>query len=186
MTAVAATEAAIDPAVRAYVDERLAELRARQPDDRVTLVVFSGELDRNLAALVIATGATAMGLEVSIFYTFWGLSALKRRPSLQGKGLKEKLFTLMTPRRLNRMPVSKMNFGGVGRVMLQSMMRDKQVASIDELFDMARQMGVKLIACTMSMDVMGITREELIDGVEVGGVATFLGDAARSRVSLFV
>ena len=167
-------------------DERLAELRARQPDDRVTLVVFSGELDRNLAALVIATGATAMGLEVSIFYTFWGLSALKRRPSLQGKGLKEKLFALMTPRRLNRMPVSKMNFGGVGRVMLQSMMRDKQVASIDELFDMARQMGVKLIACTMSMDVMGITREELIDGVEVGGVATFLGDAARSRVSLFV
>ncbi len=117
---------------------------------------------------------------------FWGLSALKRRPSLQGKGLKEKLFALMTPRRLNRMPVSRMNFGGVGRVMLQSMMRDKQVASIDELFDMARQMGVKLIACTMSMDVMGITREELIDGVEVGGVATFLGDAARSRVSLFV
>ncbi len=184
MTAVATTETAIDPAVRAYVDERLAELRARQPDDRVTLVVFSGELDRNLAALVIATGAAAMGLEVSIFYTFWGLSALKSQPSLQGKGLKEKLFTLMTPRRLNRMPVSKMNFGGVGRMMLQSMMRDKQVASIDELFDMARQMGVKLIACTMSMDVMGISREELIDGVEVGGVATFLGDApARARRS---
>jgi peroxiredoxin family protein len=92
----------------------------------------------------------------------------------------------MTPRRLNRMPVSRMNFGGVGRVMLQSMMRDKQVASVDELFDMARQLGVKLIACTMSMDVMGIAREELIDGVAVGGVATFLGDAARSRVSLFV
>ena len=112
MTAVATTEMAIDPAIRAYVDERLAELRARQPDDRVTLVVFSGELDRNLAALVIATGAAAMGLEVSVFYTFWGLSALKRRPTLQGKGLKEKLFALMTPRRLNRMPVSRMNFGG--------------------------------------------------------------------------
>jgi peroxiredoxin family protein len=178
MTIATTAEPLIDPAVRAYVDERLAELRARQPDDRVTLVVFSGDLDRNLAALVIATGAAAMGLEVSIFYTFWGLSALKKRPALRGKGLKEKLFALMTPRRLNRMPVSKMNFGGVGRVMLQSMMRDKQVASVDELFDMARQLGVKLIACTMSMDVMGIAREELIDGVEVGGVATFLGDAA--------
>jgi peroxiredoxin family protein len=186
MTTAATAELAIDPAVRAYVDERLAEPRARQPDDRVTLVVFSGELDRNLAALVIATGAAAMGLEVSIFYTFWGLSALKKQPTLRAKGLKERLFALMTPRRLNRMPVSKMNFGGVGRVMLQSMMRDKQVASVDELFDMARQMGVKLIACTMSMDVMGIAREELIDDVEVGGVATFLGDAARSRVALFI
>ena len=186
MTTAATSELAIDPAIRAYVDERLAELRARQPDDRVTLVVFSGELDRNLAALVIATGAAAMGLEVSVFYTFWGLSALKKQPTLRGKGLKERLFALMTPRRLNRMPVSRMNFGGAGRVMLQSMMRDKEVASVDELFDMARQLGVKLIACTMSMDVMGITREELIDGVAVGGVATFLGDAARSRVSLFV
>jgi peroxiredoxin family protein len=186
MTTATTTDLAIDPAVRAYVDERLTELRARQPDDRVTLVVFSGELDRNLAALVIATGAAAMGLEVSVFYTFWGLSALKKQPSLRGKGLKERLFALMTPSRLNRMPVSKMNFGGVGRVMLQSMMRDKQVASVDELFDTARQLGVKLIACTMSMDVMGIAREELIDGIEIGGVATFLGDAARSRVALFV
>ena len=186
MTTATTSELTIDPAIRAYVDERLAELRARQPDDRVTLVVFSGDLDRNLAALVIATGAAAMGLEVSVFYTFWGLSALKKQPTLRGKGLKEKLFTLMTPRRLSRMPVSRMNFGGMGRTMLQSMMRDKQVASVDELFAMARQLNVKLIACTMSMDVMGITREELIDGVEVGGVATFLGDAARSRVSLFV
>lgn len=186
MTTAATAELAIDPAVRAYVDERLADLRARQPDDRVTLVVFSGDLDRNLAALVIATGAAAMGLEVSIFYTFWGLSALKKRPTAHGKGLKEKLFALMTPRRLNRMPVSRMNFGGVGRTMLQSMMRDKQVASVDELFEMARELGVKLIACTMSMDVMGIGREELLDGIEVGGVATFLGDAARSRAAFFI
>ena len=89
MMTATTTELAIDPAVRAYVDERLAELRQRMPDDRVTLVVFSGDLDRNLAALVIATGAAAMGLEVSVFYTFWGLSALKRKPTLKGKGLKE-------------------------------------------------------------------------------------------------
>jgi peroxiredoxin family protein len=186
MTPVAAATPAIDPAVRAYVDERLRTLAERLPDDRVTLVVFSGDLDRNLAALVIATGAVAMGLEVTIFYTFWGLSALKKRPRLAGKTWKERLFALMTPRRLGAMPVSRLNLGGVGRTMLQSMMRDKRVASIDELFDLARQMGVKLIACTLSMDVMGIAREELLDDVALGGAATFLGDAARSRVALFV
>ena len=186
MTTATTTGPAIDPAIRAYVDERLAELRARQPDDRVTLVVFSGELDRQPRRPRHRDGRGGHGTRRVDLLHVLGLSALKKRPTLKGKGLKERLFTLMTPSRLNRMPVSKMNFGGVGRLMLQSMMRDKQVASIDELFDMARQLDVKLIACTMSMDVMGITREELIDGVEVGGVATFLGDAARSRVSLFV
>lgn len=176
----------LDPAVRAYIDERLEALKSGQPDNRVTLVVFSGELDRQLASLVIATGAAAMGMEVSIFYTFWGLSALKKRRKLGGKGVKEKLFALMTPKGVSKMPVSKMNFGGVGRAMLKSMMKEKEIASIDELFSMAREMGVKMIACTMSMDVMGIAQDELIDGVALGGVATFLGDAARSRVALFI
>jgi peroxiredoxin family protein len=183
---VSTTEAGIDPAVRAYVDAKMTELRREQPDNRVTLVVFSGDIDRQLASLVIATGAAAMGLEVSIFYTFWGLSALKRRPSLKGKSFKERMFTLMTPRKLAKMPVSRMNFGGAGRAMLRSMMREKEVASAEELFELAREMGVKLIACTMSMDVMGIAQEELIDGVALGGVATFLGDAVRSKASFFI
>ena len=184
MTTEVRTE--IDPAIKAYIDERLAEIGSRVPDNRVSLVVFSGELDRQLASLVIATGAAAMGMEVSIFYTFWGLSALKRGTHLKGKGFKEKMFAIMTPKRLAKMPVSKMNFAGIGSAMLKSMMKEKQVASIDELFAMAREMGVKLIACTMSMDVMGISQEELVEGVSLGGVATFLGDAARSRVSLFI
>jgi peroxiredoxin family protein len=178
--------AEIDPAIKAYIDERLAEIGPRVPENRVTMVVFSGELDRQLASLVIATGAAAMGMEVSIFYTFWGLSALKRETRLKGKNFKEKMFAIMTPKRLAKMPVSKMNFAGIGSAMLKSMMREKQVASIDELFAMAREMGVKFIACTMSMDVMGISQEELVEGVSLGGVATFLGDAARSRVSLFI
>jgi len=179
-------DAEIDPVVKAYIDEQLKPLQERVPDNRVTLVVFSGDLDRNLASLVIATGACAMGMEVSIFYTFWGLSALKKTTRLAGKSLKEKMFALMTPGHLASMPVSNLNFGGMGRVMLTQMMREKDVASIEELFAMAREMGVKMIACTMSMDVMGITRDELLDGVEVGGVATFLGDAARSRTALFI
>jgi peroxiredoxin family protein len=180
------TASRIDPAVKAYIDERIAALEAAQPDNRVTLVVFSGDLDRQLASLVIATGAAAMGMDVSIFYTFWGLSALKKDTQLTGKNLKERMFALMTPGSIEKLPVSKMNFGGMGRVMLTSMMKDKDIASIGELFAMAREMGVKMIACTMSMDVMGIAREELIDGLSLGGVATFLGDASRSRVSLFI
>ena len=181
-----AVRTAIDPAVKAYIDERLAALAAERPDNRVTLVVFSGELDRQLASLVIATGAAAMGMDVSVFYTFWGLTALKRQTLLSGKTLKEKMFVAMTPASLAKMPLSKLNFGGVGRAMLTTMMKEKGVASIEELFAMAREMGVKQIACTMSMDVMGIAKDELFDGVVLGGVATFLGDAARSRVALFI
>jgi peroxiredoxin family protein len=177
---------AIDPAVRAYIDERFAALKQELPDNRVTLVVFSGDLDRHLASLVIATGAAAMGLEVSVFYTFWGLAALKKQSVLSGKSLKEKMFVAMTPAALSTMPLSKMNFGGIGRAMLRTMMKEKEIASVEELFAMARDMGVKQIACTMSMDVMGITRDELIDGVVLGGVATFLGDAARSRAAFFI
>ncbi len=121
MTAGVRTE--IDPAIKAYIDERFAEIGPRVPDNRVSLVVFSGQLDRQLASLVIATGAAAMGMEVSIFYTFWGLSALKREIHLKGKSFKEKMFAIMTPKRLAKMPVSKMNFGGIGRAMLKSMMK---------------------------------------------------------------
>jgi peroxiredoxin family protein len=182
----AQTQREIDPAIKAYIDARLAAVEQAQPDNRETMVVFSGDLDRQLASLVIATGAAAMGMEVSIFYTYWGLSGLKKGRSFAGKTLKEKMFAMMTPEGLSKLPVSQMNFGGVGRAMLKSMMQEKGVSSIEELFALAREMGVKLIACTMSMDVMGIAREELIDGIAVGGVATFLGDAARSRVSLFI
>jgi peroxiredoxin family protein len=178
--------AGLDPAVKAYVDEQIAALRKELPENRVSLVVFSGDLDRQLASLVIATGAAAMGLEVSVFYTFWGLSALKKGRRLDGKTLKEKMFALMTPSGLAKMPVSKMNFGGIGSVMLKSMMKENDVSSIDELFAMARELGVTIVACTMSMDVMGITQDELVDGIGLGGVATFLGDAARSKVSLFI
>ena len=180
------TDEALERLVRAHVDREVAALKEAQPENRVTLVVFSGELDRNLAALVIATGAAAMGMSVSIFYTFWGLSALKKKRAFRGKSLKERMFAAMTPKGLSRMPVSRMNFGGIGRAMLKKMMAEKQVSSIEDLFALAREMGVKFIACTMSMDVMGIAADELVDGVALGGVATFLGDAARSKVSLFI
>jgi len=173
-------------APRPDLESEIDALKKAQAEHRVTLVVFSGELDRHLAALVIATGAAAMGMSVSIFYTFWGLSALKKARVFKGKTLKERMFAALTPKGLSRLPVSRMNFGGIGRGLLKKMMAERQVSSIEELFALAREMGVRFIACTMSMEVMGITTAELIDGVELGGVATYLGDAARSKVSLFI
>jgi peroxiredoxin family protein len=156
------------------------------PENRVSIVVFSGDLDKVLPAFIIATGAAAMGMQVSLFFTFWGLNALKKRRDLSGKGFLEKLFALMTPVGTEGLGVSKMNFFGIGAKLLRTLMKRKQVASLEELAQMAREMGVKIIACQMSMDVLGITKDELWDGIEVGGVATFLADATKSKITLFI
>jgi peroxiredoxin family protein len=168
------------------IEARLLNLERRAPEDRVSMVVFSGEMDRVLAAFVIATGAASMGMEVSMFFTFWGLSALRKKRSYRGKRWNEKMMALMTPGNTRGLPVSKLNFFGIGSKLLRKMMRDKNVASLEELIAMSREFGVNVVACQMSMDVMGVGRDELADGIEVGGAATFLGDAARSRISLFI
>jgi peroxiredoxin family protein len=161
-------------------------LRAQSPDNRLSMVVFSGDLDRVLAAFVIASGAAASGMEVSMFFTFWGLTALRQRRESRGKTLFQKLMGWMTPVGIRGLGVSKMNFGGIGAKMLRTMMRQQGVPQPEEMAQMARELGVRIVACQMSMDVMGIHKEELIDGVEVGGVATFLGEATRSKATLFI
>lgn len=172
---------------RMEIDKAIAEVRERTVDDRATLVVFSGDLDKALAAMVIATGAASAGLETSIFFTFWGLNILKKQGAAAPKhGWKERMFALMNPGSSASLGVSKMNFFGIGARMLRSMMQDKSIASLEELIQIARDLDVKMIACTMSMDAMGISREELADGLEYGGVATYMADAARSRVTLFI
>jgi len=175
------------------LEERIAQLEAQMqqvreelPENRVSIIVFSGDLDKVLPAFIIATGAAAMGMQVSLFFTFWGLNALKKRRDLSGKGFLEKLFALMTPVGTEGLGVSKMNFFGIGAKLLRTLMKQKQVASLEELAQMAQDMGVKIIACQMSMDVLGITKDELWDGIEVGGVATFLADATKSKITLFI
>jgi peroxiredoxin family protein len=175
------------------LEERLSRLEAQWqhvqeelPENRASIIVFSGDLDKVLPAFIIATGAAAMGMHVSLFFTFWGLNALKKRRDLSGKGFLEKLFALMTPVGTEGLGVSKMNFFGIGAKLLRTLMKRKQVASLEELAQMAREMGVRIIACQMSMDVLGLTKDELWDGIEVGGVATFLADATKSRVTLFI
>jgi peroxiredoxin family protein len=173
--------------LRAELERSLAELRERTPEDRAALVVFSGDLDRVLAAFVIATGAAAAGLETSMFFTFWGLSVLKKKGAqAPGKDFKQRMFAMMTPSGSEALGTSKLNFFGMGAAMLRSMMKRQSIASLEELMVMARDLGVKTTACTMSMDAMGIAREELCDGLEYGGVAAFMADAARARVSLFI
>ena len=170
------------------LEQEVHKLGERTPEDRATLVVFSADLDKVLAGLVIATGAAAAGLETSIFFTFWGLCALKKTTAHAAgkKNIKEKMFAMMTPSSTTSLGVSRMNFMGIGAKMLRSMMKDKGIASLEELMDVARDLGVKFIACTMSMDAMGVTKDELIEGLEYGGVATYMADAARSKVTLFI
>jgi peroxiredoxin family protein len=174
-------------ALRAELEQAMAELRERTPEDRAALVVFSGDLDKVMAAFVIATGAAAAGLQTSMFFTFWGLSVLKKQGvKVGGKDFKQRMFALMTPGSTAGLGTSKLNFFGMGAVMLRSMMKAKGISSLEELMSMARDLGVKMTACTMSMDAMGIAREELVDDLELGGVGAFMADASRARVALFI
>jgi peroxiredoxin family protein len=168
------------------LEKRLARVEGQVAEDRVALVVFSGDLDRVLAAFVIATGAAAMGQQVSMFFTFWGLSVLKKDSQLAGKTLFQKMMALMSPGSSGSLPVSKMNYFGVGAKMLRSMMKEKNVSSLEEMIALARELGVRMIACEMSRDVMGIKESELVGGLECGGVASFLADSLKSRTSLFI
>jgi peroxiredoxin family protein len=174
-------------ALKASLEGAIDEVRERTVDNRCTIVVFSGDLDKVLASFVIATGAAAAGLDVSMFFTFWGLSVMKKPGARAGrKNLKERMFAAMTANGTLSLGTSKLNYFGMGARMLRSMMKDKDIASLEELLALAREMGVKMIACTMSMDAMGVSQEELEDGLEYGGVAAYLADAAQSRVTLFI
>ncbi len=152
-----------------------------------TIIVFDGDMDKVLASFVIANGALAMGRPVTMFFTFWGLTALRRPKKVKvKKSFMEKMFGFMLPRGVKKLKLSKMNMAGMGSKMMKKIMNDKNVDSLETMMKKAMDNGVKIIACSMSMDVMGIHPEELIDGVEIGGVGTYLGDAEESDVNLFI
>lgn len=153
--------------------------------DGVTIVVFSGDLDKAIAAFIIANGALAMGKKVTMFFTFWGLSILKRK-NLEKKSWIEKMFAMMLPKNSNQLPTSKMNFFGMGAKLIRWVMKQKNIMSLEELMKKAIESGVEITACTMSMDVMGITQEELIDGINYGGVGQYLGATEGANTNLFI
>ncbi|WHI54835.1 persulfide response sulfurtransferase CstA [Mammaliicoccus lentus] len=167
--------------------ENLKDLEVNHTAKGTTIVLFSGELDKAVAAMIIANGARAAGRDVTIFFTFWGLNALKKEQTvnIKKKGI-AKMFDLMLPKTSVRMPLSKMNMFGLGNIMMRYVMKKKNVDSLPSLINQAIEQDIKLIACTMSMDVMGIQKEELRDEVEYGGVGTYIGDTENANHNLFI
>lgn len=168
-------------------EKKVESLTTTKLPEGKTLIVFSGDLDKVLASFIIANGAASMGRPVTMFFTFWGLNALRKSEKVSvKKSFMDKMFGFMMPRGTKKLKLSKMNMAGMGTQMMKKVMKDKNVDSLEDLMKHAMANGVKLVACTMSMDIMGIKKEELIDGIEYAGVATYLGDAEESNVNLFV
>jgi peroxiredoxin family protein len=158
-----------------------------EDNNRATLVVLSGDMDKVFAALIIATGCAAAGMDTTLFFTFWGLNAIRKDGPVKAKGFLGKMMGIMNPGGLNRLNPSRFSFGGIGRILFKKMMGDKRVASLQELLQTAIDLDVHLLACKMSMDVLEITRDDMIPEVEdVVGVATMVKEAANSKIQLFI
>ncbi len=155
--------------------------------NKLTLVVLSGDLDKVMASYIIATGAAAAGMEVVMFFTFWGLKAIQRDGVFTGKGLFGKMLGVMNRGGLNAIGPSRLNMGGMGRWMFKLMMKQKGVTQLPELRQAAIDLGVQMLPCQMSMDVMEITRGHFIpEAAEPVGVATMLEHASESSIQFFI
>ena len=168
---------------------KLESLSGATPKNKLSIIMFSGDLDKVLAALVIATGAVAMGMDVVMFFTFWGTPILRDKgKKIGGKDIMGKMFGSMLPTGTADVKLSKMNMGGMGTAMMKSLMKKKNVASLEQMLELAAELGVRIFVCEMSMDLMGFKREEMIDypGLSYAGVAKFLEEAQNSKVQLFI
>jgi peroxiredoxin family protein len=178
------------------LEKQIAELKSQvetlagnQPENKISMIVFSGDLDKALAAFIIGTGSVAMGLEVVMFFTFWGTPLLRdKNKQTGGKDLMGTMFGAMLPKGTEGAKLSKMNMAGMGTAMMKSLMKKKNVASLEEMVKMAGELGVKIYVCEMSMDLMGFKREEMIDYPDLTfcGVAKFLEEAMNSKIQLFL
>lgn len=154
---------------------------------KTTIVLFSGDYDKAMAAYIIANGAAAYDHEVTIFHTFWGLNALRKENLIPlKKGFMEKMFGKMMPRGADKMGLSKMNYLGMGPKMIKRVMKKHNAMTLPQLVEMAQEQEVKMIACTMTMDLLGLQQEELLDGIDYAGVAAYIGDAEQGNVNLFI
>lgn len=163
------------------------ETTAAALKDNKAMVIFSGDLDKAIAAFIIANGAASMGKKVTMFFTFWGLNILRKHEKINvQKSFMDKMFSMMMPRGSRRLKMSNLNMLGMGGKLIRKVMKDKNVSSLEELIQAAMCNGVEVVACQMSMDVMGLKQEELIDGIKIGGVGYYLGEAEDSNVNLFI
>jgi peroxiredoxin family protein len=156
-------------------------------EKKTTIVLLSGDYDKAMAAYIIANGAAAYDHEVTIFHTFWGLNALRKDESISvEKGFLEKMFAKMMPRGADKMGLSKMNFAGFGPKLIKKVMKKHNALPLPQLIEMAQEQDIKLIACTMTMDLLGLQQEELLDNIEYAGVAAYLAEAEDGNVNLFI
>ncbi|WP_176142134.1 DsrE/DsrF/DrsH-like family protein [Solibacillus isronensis] len=154
---------------------------------RTTIVLFSGDYDKAMAAYIIANGAAAYEHEVTIFHTFWGINALrKQEPVAVKKGFLEKMFAKMMPRGAEKLGLSKMQMLGMGPKMIKHVMNKHNALTLTQLIEMAQEQDIKLVTCTMTMDLLGLQQEELLDGIEYAGVAAYLADAEEGNINLFI
>ena len=165
----------------------LAQLQETKPD-KVTIVLLSGEMDKAMAAFIIATGAAAMGMQVTMFFTFWGLNVI-RKPgaSSSAKDFLRKAFGFLNKGGAGGLPISRFNFGGMGATMMKKVMKDNRMPGVPELIETAQDLDVKMIACTTTLGLLGISKDTLIDGVDqLAGVSTYLAEAKEGSVNLFI
>ncbi len=154
---------------------------------KTTIILFSGDYDKTMAAYIIANGAAAYDHEVTIFHTFWGLNALRKESMVPTKkSFLEKMFGMMMPRGADKMGLSRMNFAGMGPKLIKHVIKKHEAMPLPDLINMANMQGVHLVACTMTMDLLGLKEEELIEGIEQAGVAAYLGEASEGNVNLFI
>lgn len=156
--------------------------------EKLTIVMFSGDLDKALAGFILATTGASMGMDVTIFFTFWGLNIIKRNEgSIRSKGLMRKMFNVINRGGAKRLTLSKFNFLGLGRWMISKLMKEIHTPTIDEMITMAKEMGVKLVPCSTSCGIMGVPEDAFRDGVmSLAGAAYFLNEARQSKVTLFI
>lgn len=155
-------------------------------EDRMTIVAFSGDMDKLIACMSIANSAAAMGKKVTVFFTFWGMSAIRRRRSYGSKPWLDRALTFMMPARGSAVGLSRMNMFGAGPRFFRHLMNKKKVAGVEQLIQTGLEMGIDMVACSMSLDVMGIGKDELIDGVQFGGAAACVRDISKSGSALFI
>ena len=153
--------------------------------DKASIIVMSGDMDKVMGAFIIANGAAAFDMKVTMFFTFWGLKAIQKG-NLTGKSLMGRMLGIMNRGGLDAIGPSRLNMGGMGRWMFKKMMKNHKVMTLPALVKQAQEQGVRLVACEMSCNVMEIRKEDFIDGVELGGVATFIAEASESKFSLFI
>ncbi len=178
------------------IEKRFAALKGQvenltktAPENKLVMICFSGDLDKALASFIIATGAAAMGMDVVMFFTFWGTPLLRdKKKKVGGKDLLGKMFGAMLPKGVGKVKLSKMNMGGMGTAMMKSLMKKKNVASLEDMIALAAEMGVRIFICEMSMDLMGFQREEMIayPNLTYCGVAKMLEEAQSSKVQFFI